>query len=346
MTDERRPEESYELPRPTTIYDVAKAAGVSPSTVSRTFSRPGRVSNRTAAHIRKVASELGYRTDRIYQQTTPTHSRLIGLAVTDVTNPFFFSLLRGAEQVCAQHDYVVMLFDAQESGPHEREIFERALPVLDGVIITSSRLSDTALRGFAKKVPTVVLNRAVAGLPCVVSDYDRGVRSAMEHLAGLGHRRVAYIAGPPASWADGARWRAFHEAATDLGMIDCRLGPVMPTVRGGQQVLPQIHERRVSAVVAYNDLIAIGVLRAMAASGLRVPDRLSVIGFDNIFVSDLVSPRLTSIASPLGLVGEKAARSVISLIEHHDEKSDFMEPLVMPMRLIERASTGPFRSGV
>ncbi|MFC2641276.1 MAG: LacI family DNA-binding transcriptional regulator [Propionibacterium acidifaciens] len=335
---------SFELPKQTTIYDVAKAAGVSPSTVSRTFSRPGRVSNRTAAHIRKVAAELGYRTDRVHQQAAPTHTHMIGLAVTDVTNPFFFSLLRGAEQVCTQHGYALMLFDAQESGPREREIFERALPVLDGVVIASSRLSDTALRGFAKKVPTVVLNRVVAGLPCVVSDYERGVRRALEHLAGLGHRRVAYIAGPPASWADGARWRAFHEAASDLGMVDCRLGPVMPTVRGGEQVLPQIHEHKVSAVIAYNDLIAIGILRGTAAAGVRVPDRLSVIGFDNIFASDLVTPRLTSIASPLGLVGEKAARSVISLIEHHDEQADFMEPLVMPMRLIERASTGPARA--
>ena len=99
-----------------------------------------------------------------------------------------------------------------------------------------------------------------------------------------------------------------------------------------------------SAVIAYNDLIAIGILRGTAAAGVRVPDRLSVIGFDNIFASDLVTPRLTSIASPLGLVGEKAARSVISLIEHHDESADFVEPLVMPMRLIERSSTGPARA--
>lgn len=345
MSDTPRDEGSFGLPKQTTIYDVAKAAGVSPSTVSRTFSRPGRVSNRTAEHIRKVAAELGYRTDRVQQQAAPAHTRMIGLAVSDVTNPFFFSLLRGAEQVCTKHGYSVMLFDAQESGSHEREIFERALPVLDGVIIASSRLSDTALRGFAKKVPTVVLNRVVAGLPCVVSDYERGVRRALEHLAGLGHRRVAYIAGPPASWADGARWRAFHEASSDLGMVDGRLGPVMPTVRGGEQALPQIHEHKVTAVIAYNDLIAIGVLRGMAAAGVRIPDRLSVIGFDNIFASDLVTPRLTSIASPLGLVGEKAARSVISLIEHHDEPADFMEPLIMPMRLIERSSTGPARSG-
>ena len=199
MSDVRGDGGSFELPKQTTIYDVAKAAGVSPSTVSRTFSRPGRVSNRTAAHIRRVAAELGYRTDRVHQQAAPTHTHMIGLAVTDVTNPFFFPLLRGAEQVCTEHGYALMLFDAQESGSREREIFERALPVLDGVVIASSRLSDTALRGFAKKAPTVILNRVVTGLPCVVSDYERGVRRALEHLAGLGHRRVAYIAGPPAS---------------------------------------------------------------------------------------------------------------------------------------------------
>lgn len=328
--------------RPATIYDVAAAAGVSPSTVSRAFSRPGRVSSKTAARIHKVAAEIGYRSEQEMRAQASGKTKLLGVVVSDVTNPFFFSIIRGAERVVVEAGYSIMLADSEQSSDREREWLERTLPSLEGMIVASSRLSDTALRGVAKTVPVAVLNRLVSGLPCVVTDNARGMRRALEHLTEFGHRRIGYIAGPAASWSDGARWRAFRECCYELDLLDYRVGPTPPTVRGGMNAFASLHERNVTAVIAYNDLIGIGLMRAARDAGLQVPRDLSVIGFDNIFASDLVTPGLTTVAAPLSLLGERAARTVVSMITHNEQLSE-PNPVVLPMKLIVRESTAPAR---
>lgn len=323
----------------TTIYDVAAAAGVSPSTVSRAFSRPGRVSNKTAALIHKVAADLGYRAPQVVRNEASQPSKLLGIALTDITNPFFFSIIRGAEHVAVSEGYSILLVDSQESEELERRLFERTMPLLDGMILATSRLSDAALRAGAQTTPTVALNRLVPGLPCVITDNSRGMRRALEHLAELGHRRVAYVSGPSASWADGARWRAFREGCLELDLVESKVGPTPPTVRGGIGVYPQVREKRVTAVICFNDLISIGIMRSAKADGLTIPSDLSVVGFDNIFASDLVTPRLTTVAAPLSLLGERGARSVIALANNQQPETTVDSPSVLPMRLMVREST-------
>lgn len=325
--------------KPATIYDVAAAVGVSPSTVSRAFSRPGRVSAKTAARIQQAAAELGYRAPTVARAEAFRQSKLLGIALTDITNPFFFSIIRGAEHVAVAEGYSIMLIDSEESEELERRLFDRTMPLLDGMIVAASRLSDAVLRGAAKTTPTVSLNRLVPGLPSVVTDNARGMRRALEHLAELGHRRVAYISGPQASWAEGARWRAFREGCYELDLIENRIGPIPPTVRGGAGSLPQIREKRVTAVVCFNDLISIGIMRAAKAANVRVPSELSVVGFDNIFASELVTPGLTTVAAPLSLLGERAARSVIALVNNQEPDTTADQPTVLPMRLLIREST-------
>ena len=323
-----------------TIYDVATAAGVSPSTVSRAFSRPGRVSAKTSARIHRVAAELGYRAPQALRSEGTRASKLLGIALTDITNPFFFSIIRGAEHVAVSEGYAIMLVDAQESEELERRLFDRTLPLLDGVIVATSRLSDAALRSTARTTPTVVLNRLVPGVYSVVTDNPRGMRRALEHLAELGHRRVAYVSGPIASWADSARWRAFREACFELDLTEYRIGPTAPTVRGGMAIFSQLREKPITAVVCFNDMISIGVMRAAKAAGLVIPSDLSVVGFDNIFASDLVTPGLTTVAAPLSLLGERAARAVIALAPEQTPESGADVPVVLPMRLMIRESTG------
>ncbi|GAA2183322.1 LacI family DNA-binding transcriptional regulator [Brooklawnia cerclae] len=327
--------------KPATIYDVAAAAGVSPSTVSRAFSRPGRVSSRTAARIQQVATELGYRAPRVVREEVGRQSKMLGIGLTDITNPYFFSIIRGAEHVAVAEGYQMMLSDSEETDDYERQLLERTMPLLDGMIIAASRLSDAALRAAAKSTPTVVLNRLVPGLPCVITDMARGMRRALEHLAEFGHRQVAYVSGPTASWSDGARWRAFREGCYELDLVEHRIGPTPPTVRGGMGILPHIRDRRVTAVVCYNDLISIGIMRAAKAQGLSIPGDLSVVGFDNIFASDLVTPGLTTVASPLSLLGERGARTVIALVNRQPPETTPEKPSILPMRLIIRESTGP-----
>lgn len=322
-----------------TIYDVAAAAGVSPSTVSRAFSRPGRVSAKTSARIHQVAAELGYRAPRVVRAEAAQQSKMLAVALTDITNPFFFSIIRGAEHVAVTEGYSILLVDSEESDELERRLFDRTLPLVDGMIVAASRLSDVALRTAAKSTPMVSLNRLVSGIPSVITDNARGMRRALEHLAEQGHRRVAYVSGPSASWAENARWRAFREGCFELDLIENRVGPALPTVRGGMGVLPQIKEKRVTAVVCFNDLLAIGIMRAAKAAGMAIPAELSVIGFDNIFASDLVTPGLTTVAAPLSLLGERAARTIIAMVNGQDGETTADSPSVLPMRLIIREST-------
>lgn len=325
--------------RRSTIYDVAREAGVSPSTVSRTFSRPGRVSSRTAQRVRSVAEVLGYRADEIYRPATQAPTAVIGLAISDVTDPFYFPIVKGAERTAAAAGYSVLLADAQESERVEREMLRRIVPNIDGLVIASSRISDTNLRALAKIVPIVVLNRSVVGLPCVVPDNPRGIRRAMEHLGSLGHDRITYVAGPDTSWANGTRWRAATEAAEELRLSVNRLGPFEPTVEGGLRAAETLRERRARCVLAYNDLMAMGVMRGLAAAGIDVPSSVSVVGADNIFAADLVTPGLTTVAAPLATLGETAVRHVLALAGGSAGRR--CDPVVVPMRLLVRQSTAP-----
>lgn len=320
-----------------TIYDVARVAGVSPSTVSRAFSRPGRVSAQTAERIRAVAAELGYRSREVSRPAAKSTTRMIGVAVADITNPFNFRVIRGCESAAMEAGFLVSLSDSQESEALERHMLRRTLPYVDGLVIASSRLSDTELRTVAKTVPTVVLNRRVPGVPSLVPDMARGVRRAIEHLVGLGHDHICYLAGPEASWADGVRWRTIREAALELGFNEHRAGPYTPTIQGGRTAASVIAARRHKAVIAYNDVMAIGLIRGLSERGIRVPEDVSVIGFDNIFASELTAPGLTTIAAPLTMLGESAVRYIVSLIG--GPKLAEPLPMTVPVRLVVRGST-------
>ncbi|MBB1500980.1 LacI family DNA-binding transcriptional regulator [Propioniciclava sp. MC1683] len=322
-----------------TIYDVARVAGVSPSTVSRAFSRPGRVSAQTAEKIRQVAEELGYRSREVSRTAAKSTTKVLGLAVADITNPFNFRVIRGCQAAAAEAGFVVTLNDAQESEALEREMLRRSLPLLDGLIVASSRLSDTELRTVAKQLPVVILNRRVAGLHCIIPDMAHGVRKATEHLLALDHRNITYLAGPEASWADGMRWRAMRDSAKELGFTEHRVGPFAPTLQGGRGAAEVIAARRLKAVVCFNDLMAIGLMQGLAERGIKVPEQISIIGFDNIFASALVTPGLTTVAAPLTMLGDSAVRYVVASLAGH--KSAETAPVSVPVRLIVRHSTGP-----
>lgn len=325
-----------------TIYDVAREAGVHPSTVSRSFSRPGRVSSATAARIHDVAERLGYRQDQPFRVPSRSRTRIITLAVSDITNPYYFGIIRGAERAASANDFSLVVADSRESAEAERSVLSRNLPGTDGLIVTSSRLSDTELRKLAREVPLVILNRRVPGLPCVHPDNARGIRRAIEHLAMLGHTRIGYVAGPDASWADGARWRAVREACHELLLTDVRIGPVQPTMSGGRAAAQEILRQGLTAVQTYNDQVGVGLLRGLAELGVDVPGEVSVVGFDNTIAADMVTPGLTTVAQPVMMLGETAARAVIAQVNGEATLRELTQ--VMPVKLLERASTGPVRT--
>lgn len=320
-----------------TIYDVARAAGVAPSTVSRTFSRPGRVNAATSERIRAVATELGYRANPLARALPTGRTQLLALVVADVANPVFFDIIRGAEQAAAKAGYTLLVADTHESARAERETLERVVTLVEGVVLATSRMSDSAIRVIAKQRPTVVLNRTLTDVPSVVTDNARGARRAVEHLGELGHRTVTYLAGPEASWADGVRWRSVHDGAFELEMRARRLGPFPPTQRGGRLAAEAFLEHPSSAVVAYNDLLAIGFLQALTQAGVRAPAEVSIVGFDNIFGADFCSPPLTTVAAPLRALGEQAVRGLLGQL--HSVRPSVLRPVVLPAQLVERGST-------
>lgn len=307
--------------------------------MSRAFSRPGRVNAETAERIREVAAELGYRANPQARALSTRTTSMIAVLLADIATPVFSEVVRGAEEAAAEAGYAMVLADTRESAGREREVLDMILPSVDGIVLASPRMSDTAVRQVAKVKPTVVLNREVGGLPSVVVDNPRGMRRAAEHLVALGHDHVTYLAGPEAAWPDGVRWRALRDARTDLGLTVRRVGPVAPTLNGGVRAAALWAAHPTSAVVAYNDLVAIGFMRGVQAMGRSVPDDVSVIGFDNTPSAEIVTPGLTTVAAPQRALGARAVKHVLAFVG--GARSTSTEPLVLPSKLVERGSTGP-----
>lgn len=323
--------------RAPTIYDVAQAAGVAASTVSRTFARPGRVNSQTAERVRAAAAAIGYRANPVAQALSTARSRMIAVLVSDLANPIYAELLRGAQVAASAAGYGVLVEDTREDAAIERETAERILPMVEGVLLTSSRMSDAAIRGVAKQRPLVVMNRGLADVPCVVADEQRGARRAVEHLGEAGHRDLVYVAGPDASWPNGARWRAFSDACQELDITGRRIGPFEPTFAGGFEAALALGGSRASGVLVFNALMAVGVIRGLQQAGLRVPQDVSVVGFDDVLIGQIVSPALTTVSSPLQAMGATGLRNLLALVNGARSRG---EPVVVPARLVVRESSG------
>ncbi len=325
------------MERRPTIYDVAEAAGVAASTVSRAFARPGRVNAETAARIFAAAEALGYRTTSL-PGLAPSRTRTLALVVTDITNPFYGDIIRGAHEAAGELGYTLLLSHTQEDAQLEREWTERELRAVEGVLLTSSRMSDQAIRMMAKQKPVIVLNRRLPEVPSILVDNARGVRRAVEHLTELGHDSITYVAGPESSWTDGVRWQALREATYELDIRLRRVGPCnSPTVQAGFGRASEIAAQGATAVIAYNDVVAIGVLKGLLRLRLRVPDDVSIVGFDNTLLAEITEPELTTVAAPLHAMGATGVRNLVAMA---GGAVPSREPIVMPVRLVVRRSTG------
>ena len=195
-----------------TITDVARECGVAASTVSRALSRPGRVSEPTRERILQVADRMGYRPNPIARALPSGRTAMLALLVPDVTNPFFSLMIRGAERQAAAAGYTLVLADTDESPEAEAIHIERLARTVDGIIIGTPRLPAERIGRLAGRYPLALVNGVVSGVAHVVIDTPGGMSQAGEHFASLGHRFVAYLAGPRASWADRSRWRALQSA--------------------------------------------------------------------------------------------------------------------------------------
>ncbi|QWW19986.1 LacI family DNA-binding transcriptional regulator [Schaalia sp. 19OD2882] len=322
--------------RRVTIYDVAHEVGVSPSTVSRAFARPGRVNADTAERIRLAAERLGYRTSVIPRSERDEATKILAFVAADATNPVYTHMMRSFQNEAHEAGYSTILLDSQENSVLEQDLINRIVPVVDGVALVASRLSDSAIAQVAKVTPLVAVNRVVQGTTSVVPDTRGGLRRAVQYLESLGHERLTYLAGPEASWMDGTRWRAVTEACKSFDMPVRRIGPCVPSVRGGLEASQRWRDNPTTAVMAFNDIMAIGFMKGVQALGMRVPDDVSVVGIDNSISAVLNTPTLTSVATSATEIGQSAACTLIHQVTRRSARLN--QTFVVPVTLVQRDS--------
>lgn len=320
-----------------TIYDIADLAGVNPSTVSRALSKPGRISAKLEAKIREAAERLDFQFNPMARALPTGRSHTIGLLVADITNPVIFGIIRGAERAAATAGYTLVIAESQESGEAEEQAISRLLPSVDGLVLATTRLADEKIVELVARKAIVLINRSVEHVAGVLPDVEAGVTQLLEHLAELDHRLIVYLSGPETSWISRRRWETMLDAAERLGLAVVEIGPNVPTVSSGKDALRRVMAARPSAVVAFNDLMAIGFMQAAAASGIVVPSEVSVAGFDDIFGSEFIVPPLTTVHAPLE---EAGARAVSLLLAQLGESGDTGSAALLETRLIVRGSTG------
>lgn len=329
-----------------TIYDVAQRAGVAPSTVSRAFKKPGRVSETTRQRILAAADQVGYRPSTQTGPLPAGRHRTIAMVLADITNPHFFELIRGAEQRAKAARHTLVLVNAEESPRIELEQIEGLAPTVDGFVLASSRLPDQELRDIAASHPVVLLNRELEGLSSVTLDTASGCRQILEHLASLGHQGFSYCAGPPSSWMGATRWAALRSGAEAYGLTARRLGPYAPTVAAGGAAADAALRGDTTALVAHNDLLGFGIMRRLTNRGVRIPEDVSVVGFDNIFAADLVHPTLTTLGGPNADAGRRAVEMLLAALARRAPlggavATDPDDRVRLPTELVLRQSSGP-----
>jgi DNA-binding LacI/PurR family transcriptional regulator len=304
--------------------------------VSRAFTAPELLRASTRQRVLGVADRLGYGVNRV---RGPAGGRTgnLGVIVPDVTNPFFPSVLKGIQARAHKAGYAVLLGDAEEDPRTEIDLVRAMAKRVDGVILCSPRTSSTELREAGGRTNLVLVNRPVSGVPAVVMDNVGGMWQAIDHLAALGHRRIAYLGGPRVSWAQQQRRRGLRRAFRH-GMAVVEFGPFTPEFEAGVHGTDLALAAGLTAIICYNDLMALGVLSRLNDRHVRVPAEVNVLGFDDIPMAAMCSPTLTTVAIPQGQAGVQAVDLLVNLIEHPDDRS-LGKPRGLATQLTIRGST-------
>jgi len=322
-----------------TIRDVARLAGVSASSVCRALATPEKVRAGTRDRVHQAAAQLGYHPNRVARGLSTGRTGNVGLVVPDIANPFFAGLVKAVQNRAHECDFSVLLADTDEDIPTEIELIHTLTKQVDGFLLCSPRAGDADLRSVSGDIPAVMLNRRVGQIPSVIFDNADGVRQVITHLVALNHRRIAYVAGPKTSWVNRERARALRALTASLGLELVEAGTVSPTYVGGVAVADVLLAASVTAVIAYNDMIALGLISQMTARGVRVPQDVSVVGFDDIPTADLVSPPLTTVSEPKEQCGRAAVDLLVDLLD--DRERPGTSRRVVPMQLVVRGTTAP-----
>jgi DNA-binding LacI/PurR family transcriptional regulator len=345
--------------KPATIREGAARAGVSTATVSRALRGGASVDPATRKRVEKAARDLRYRPSGVARSLKLRATQTLGLIVTDIQNPYFPQIVRAVEDVARVRDYSVILADGRRDADREIQSLELlAERQVDGLLIASSALTERHHRWIKERpCPVVIINSSSAAVdvPAVLSDNDAGGRLVAAHLLELGHRKIAYIG---AAESDNVAVNERLEGMRSLLDEDERATEPLRTVfgtagvdggeRSAREALEQAPE--VTALACYNDLTAVGALRGVRSAGLRVPEDVTVVGFDDIELAPYVEPSLTTVRQATDEMGRWAVNKLLDLVVAPVEDDEAVEAAVdadramperIPVELIVRRSSGP-----
>jgi LacI family transcriptional regulator len=321
---------------PVTIREVAQQAQVSVATVSRALSSPHQVNRFTRERVLAVAKELGYQPSPAARSLITGKTGNIGIVVPDLGNPFFTGLLKSVQARARQTGHAVLVGDSDEDPAAEAELVRTMARQVDGVLLCSPGIKDSQITELAGITSLALVNRRVRGIGAALMDSAGGMRDIVEHLAALGHRRCAYLNGPRNSWSNRERRRGLRAAAAQHGVEVTELGPFAPRYDGGVRAADLALAADVTAVIAYNDVMALGVLARLRDRGVDVPGKLSVTGFDDLVFAAISAPALTTVTMPL----ESAGRSAVDLLLAQSAAEPAgVSQVELPTHLIVRATT-------
>jgi len=339
---------SRQLSRQISIKDIARLARVSHPTVSRALQNSPLVNPATAAKIRKIAEAAGYRPSAVARGLVTRRTRTVGLVVTTVADPFAGEVACGIEQAANDHGYAVFLANSNANAEHERKVVQAlAERRVDGIIVTSSRVGSDYLPMLAQlNVPMVLVNDQYPGefVHSVTIANEEGSRAATNHLIEMGHRRIAYVGDRSGYQTDTERLKGYKQALAHAGIEfaselavhgDGRPEGALAAVDGLLKMADPP-----TAVCCYNDMTALGAMRSIRARGLRVPEDVSVTGFDDLFFAEYLEPPLTTVRQPMRRMGEMAMENLLKLMSGEESVAQ----VKVEAQLIVRGSTG--RAGV
>jgi LacI family transcriptional regulator len=335
------------------IKEIAKRAGVHHSTVSRVLNPQTRtlVSARVAAKILTIAEAMGYRRNSMAVGLKTNRSFTIGVIVPDLTNPVFPPIVRAVERTMGMEGYVTVLADTDNSAETERSVLDSLCSrQVDGLLLATALLNDDIVAECHKRqVPFVLVNRTVAGAAAtsVVTNDSYGIRLAVEHLAALGHRKIAYVGGPLNTSTGKSRQEGFVETMNAYRLkADARIMQECKylTAKSGDTACQSLIQgkRPFTAVVAANDLLALGCYAALGAADLKCPADVSVTGYNDMPFAEHFAPPLTTLRIPLTEMGNQAA--LLLLRKMRDPKTVLPSVQLQPS-LIVRGSTARLVSG-
>jgi len=328
------------------IQEVAKRAGVSNATASRALNRVPSVHPRLAKKVWRAASELGYYPNSLARGLVSGRTRILGLIVSAFTNPFFPEIIQSFENAAVENNYEILLVSTQHNFERMESSVRRMLERrVEGVAVFTSGIEEQLLCQLQFRNLPLVLLDASSSLPRSVNlriDYQQGIRQAVQHLAALRHESIAFITGPLRLQSAVTRKHAFEEALREIGMrIDPRL--VIEgdhTLEGGMRAFRALCEEnlRPTAVMCSNDISAIGVMREAYGRGIRVPEELSIIGFDDVHMAQFVVPPLTTVRISQGETGRLAFDALLAKLECEQPSQESTE-YVLSTDLVLRSST-------